>query len=221
MTDGISAFLDKLGERATKDLRADVDVRDADSFPDNDDVHTGRIWLRIRDVVAVVADLKNSTALNFKKHPKTSTKLYEAVTRNCVDIVSEASFAANFVDIQGDGLFALFHGERAYQRALCAGITLKTFSEKQLAPAIESWEQKGNQFPDTGLKVGMHAGVLAVKHVGVWTPSRQWREPVWAGRPVNWAFKCAQRADAHQLICTQSVFGKFENNNYVTHSCGC
>jgi hypothetical protein len=104
---------------------------------------------------------------------------------------------------------------------LCAGITLKTFSELQLVPAIEGWEQKGNQFPDTGLKVGMHAGVVAVKHVGVATAHRNWKEPVWAGRPVNWAFKCAQRAEAHQLICTKSVFGKFEANNYVTHSCGC
>jgi hypothetical protein len=44
---------------------------------------------------------------------------------------------------------------------------------------------------------------------------------VWAGRPVNWAFKCAQRAEAHQLICTKSVYGKFDDNDYVTHSCGC
>lgn len=221
MTTGINGLLEKLGERAAEDLRRDVDVNDVTKFPDKDDVPTGRSWLRLTDVVAVVADLKNSTALSFTKHPKTSTKLYEAVTRNCVDIVSDPRFAASFVDIQGDGLFALYHGPRARQRAMCAAITLKTFSQNHLAPAIEGWEQKGNQFPDTGLKVGMHAGTLAVKHVGVWTPARQWREPVWAGRPVNWAFKCAQQADAHQLVCTRSVYGKFDDNDYVTHSCPC
>jgi len=219
MAGGINDFLGELGERANKDLREKVDVREVDDFPEKDEVSSDRIWLRIDDVVAVVADLKNSTALSFKKHPQTSAKLYEAVTGNCTRIVSR--FDADFVDIQGDGLFALYHGERAYERALCAGITLKTFGQKQLVPAIEGWEQRGDQFPETGLKVGTHSGVLAVKRVGVKSRTHEWKEPVWAGRPVNWAFKCAQRADAHQLVCTQSVYGKFENNDYVTHSCGC
>jgi hypothetical protein len=38
---------------------------------------------------------------------------------------------------------------------------------------------------------------------------------------VNWATKCAQKADAHELIATSKVFNWFAENDYVTHSCGC
>ena len=220
MIERVNDFLDERGDAAREDLREAVEVREAERFPRNkDDIYSQRIWLRLDDVVAVVADLKNSTALSFRKHPQTSAKLYEAVTGNCAQIV--AGFEADFVDIQGDGLFALFHGDGAYQRAICAGITLKSFSSGHLIPAIEEWEQAGDQFPKTGLKVGMHSGVLVVKKVGVRSRHRDWKEPVWAGRPVNWAFKCAQQADANELIATESVFRKFDHNDYLTHSCRC
>jgi class 3 adenylate cyclase len=218
MTFKVSEFLAELGEEAKEDLRSAVQITESDEFPaDKDVIGEGRSWMKLTDVVAVVSDLKNSTALSLKKHPKTTAQLYEAVTGNAVEIV--AKFHPDFVDIQGDGLFALYHGDRAYERALCAGITLKTFSAHHLVPAIENWEGRGNDFPETGLKVGMNAGMLAVKKIGVKSRYIEWTEPVWAGRPVNWAFKCAQAADANQLVATKSVFGKFDRNDYVTHSC--
>jgi hypothetical protein len=84
-----------------------------------------------------------------------------------------------------------------------------------LIPAIEA--SMPDQFPKTGLKVGMAAGILAVKKVGV----RGTNEPVWAGKPVNWATKCAAAAERNELIVTRRVFQKFERNDYVTHCCDC
>jgi hypothetical protein len=101
------------------------------------------------------------------------------------------------------------------ERALCAAITLKSFSSRSLAPLID--ELFADNFPDTGFKVGMSAGVLVAKKVGV----RGTNEPVWAGKPVNYAVKCAGRADRHELIATSNVYDKFVGNEYVTHSCGC
>lgn len=221
MANAISEFLDGLDERARKALRTPVTIREVDDFPAVDDIPaTGDTWLKIPDVVAVVCDLKGSTALSFNRYGQTSARLYEAVTGNSVRVLTR--FDAAFIDIQGDGMFGLFHGERAYERAMCAGITLKTLSQKHLIPAIQQWEEASDRFPDTGLKIGMHSGVLVVKKVGVKVRGgEEWKEPVWAGRPVNWAYKCAQAADANQLIATQSVYGKFEDNDYVTHSCGC
>lgn len=43
-----------------------------------------------------------------------------------------------------------------------------------------------------------------VNKVGV----RGGNEPVWAGKPVNWASKCDQEADANELIATESVYSK-------------
>jgi class 3 adenylate cyclase len=209
----VNEFLTELGENARGSLTTPVEIREVTAFPAEDEIKSEKIWLKIPKVVAVSADLKNSTALNFRKHPQTSAQLYEAVMSNCVRITNR--FEPEFTDIQGDGLFALYHGDRAYERALCAAITLKTFSSRELVPAVEGWAS--DRFPDTGLKIGMAAGVLVVKKVGV----RGTKEPVWAGKPVNWATKCAGAAGASELIVTEAVYGHFEDNDYVTHSCGC
>jgi class 3 adenylate cyclase len=211
----VNDLLSEAGERARDELKTPVEIVDVDEFPEPEDMYVdARKWMKIEDVVAVVVDLKGSTALDYKgKHANTSARLYEAVTGCGVKLVNE--FEPQFVDIQGDGFFGLFHGERAYERALCAGITLKTFSSRDLVPAID--ETMSDRFPKTGLKVGLAASTLTVKRVG----TRVTNEPVWAGKAVNWASKCAQRAEAHELIATSKVFNRFAQNDYVTHSCGC
>lgn len=211
---GINEFLGELDDNAKWDLDTKTKVVDYSNFPNVDTLSLEkREWVRLRDVVAVVADLKNSTKLDFKQRADTSARLYHAMIGSCARIM--ARFEPEFVDIQGDGLFGLFHGTRAFQRALCAGITLKTFGQRTVEPATR--DKMENTFPKTGLKVGMHAGIIVVKKVGL----RGTNEPVWAGRPVNWATKCSSEAEANQLVLTQSVYGKFEDNHYVTHSCGC
>lgn len=209
-----STLLDDLRERVDDDL-SDPPVMDAvESIPDIDQMTLEkRQWKQIDDVVVVVADLKGSTRLNWNKYAKSSAKLYEALCGNVVRCFNE--FDPAFLDIQGDGFFGLFDGELRYERALSAAITLKTFSEVVLVPRVA--ESFADRFPETGLKLGMAAGTLAVKKVGM----RGANEPVWAGKPVNWAFKAAQRADAHELIITERVFKKFATNDFVTHSCDC
>lgn len=210
----VSELLKDTGEHARKELRTPVEIEEVDEFPALADIYSEkRTWKKITDVVVVCADLKGSTKLNFDKYAQTSARLYEAVTGNMVRIVD--AFEPKFVDIQGDGLFALYHGDGRYRRALCAAITLKSFSEHHLIPEIEA--SMTDRFPETGIKVGMAAGILAVKKVGV----RGTNEPVWAGKPVSWATKCAQEAERNELIVTRRVFQKFEENDYVTHSCGC
>ena len=210
---GINAYLGDLDDNVRWNLKTDVEIIDSNTFPDLDDLLLEkRRWLRISNVVAVAVDLKNSTRLDFKHQARTSTRLYEAIIGNCVTIMK--NFQADFVDIQGDGLFALYHGDRAQERAMAAGITLKTFSQRSIVPRIGG--DMDERFPKTGLKTGISAGILVVKKVG----KRNNNEPVWAGKPVNWATKCAQKAHANELIVTESVYANFENNDYVRYSCG-
>ena len=210
----VSKILDDAGTHAETELKTPVKIEECEEFPPIDTLYVERrMWKKINDVVVVSADLKGSTRLNFDKFAQSSARLYEAVTGNMTRIVD--AFEPEFVDIQGDGLFALYHGDGRYRRALCAAITLKTFSEHKLVPAIEA--SMSDRFPETGLKVGMAAGILAAKKVGV----RDTNEPVWTGKPVNWATKCAAAADRNQLVVTRKVFQKFANNDYVTHSCTC
>jgi class 3 adenylate cyclase len=210
----INEELAKIDERAREDLVNPVEVEDIDHIPTLDEMYIERHkWLRIRQVVAVSADLKNSTSLSFDRYVNTSARLYEAATGSAVRIFGR--FQPGFIDIQGDGMFALFHGDRALERAFCAAVSIKTFSARHLVPAIEELFAEG--FPDTGYKLGMASGILAVKKIGV----RGTNEPVWAGKPVNWATKCAQHADRHELVVTSAVFDKLGGNDYVRFSCGC
>ncbi|MDQ2943658.1 MAG: hypothetical protein M3R21_08325 [Candidatus Dormibacteraeota bacterium] len=208
----INAALAELQDRTHSELANPVEIIDCDTFPDSL-YSDARKWKRVEKVVAVVADLKGSTRLNFSKHANTSARLYEAVTGGLVRMVMP--FEPDFVDIQGDGLFALFHGTRRFERAFCAAVSMKSFGELVLEPAIA--QQFSDRFPDTGIKVGMAVGTLVAKNVGVHGTN----EPVWAGKPVNWASKCAQVADKHQLIVTNGVWNQLKDNDYVVWSCGC
>ncbi len=213
----VNAFVDERGQQAREDLKTKVDIEEVKAFPPEGEIYSDkRLWKKIPDVVALAVDLKNSTEISFRRHPQTAARLYEAMTGNCACIVE--AFDTQFVDIQGDGFFALFHGDRARERALCAAITLRTFGARHLVPGIEGMTPMMQSYlPETGLKLGLASGTLAVKKVGV----RGKTEPVWPGRPVNFATKCADQAGANQIVVTESVFNAFSDNDYVTHSCGC
>lgn len=175
---------------------------------------TARRWTRMKDVVVVVADLKSSTQLGTGSKAASTASIYEAGTGGVVKIFDK--FDANFIQIQGDGAFAIFWGDRRYERAMCAGITVKTNS-LDFATQIETkWPTK----PETGFKVGIASGRVLVKRVGTpRNPAQQ--EPVWAGKPVNYATKAAQCADRHELIVAGSVWDRIEKNDYLTLSCTC
>lgn len=213
----VSEIVEEVGNWAKDEIKAAVEIVECEDFPAFSDIFTeARKWLKIEDVVVVVGDLAASTKLSLKRHTKTSCRIYEAATGGAARILTHSDFRPEFVDIQGDGLFALYHGERAYERAFCAATTLRTWSETMLVPRIEAIDER---MPKTGFKVGMARGVLAVKNVGV--PRTDHKEPVWAGKPVNWAFKCAQAAERHRMIVTEHVHAKLKANDFVRFSCGC
>ncbi len=192
----------------------DVDPEDLDAYelPDSNT----KTWFRLDDVVAVMADLQNSTRLGTgNKHAASTAGIYRAATDNVVRIVH--AFEADFIQIQGDGVFAIFWGEKRYERALCAGVTIKTFSVETLVPKLES---RWTDDPETGFKVGIASGRTLVKNLG--TPRNESeQEPVWAGKPVNFAAKAAQQADRHELIVTGSVWDMIRDNDYLTVTCHC
>ncbi|HEX2027460.1 MAG TPA: hypothetical protein VHF25_05620 [Nitriliruptorales bacterium] len=169
----------------------------------------------VKDVAVLVGDLVNSTKLSFSQYVNTSASVYESATGGAVRVVTDSAFFPNYIQIQGDGFFCLFHGGQAVQRAVAAGITLKTFSEKVLVPRMEGLLSP--RTPKTGFKAGVAIGTLAAKRVG----RRGVNDIVSAGKPVNWAFKCAQAANRHQLIPTERAFNQIRDNDYLRWSCGC
>lgn len=172
-------------------------------------------WYRIDDVVVVVADLQSSTQLGTGKHAASTAAIYRAATGNAVRVLHD--FEADFIAIQGDGAFGVFWGENRVQRAICAGITIKTFSQKALVPKLEA---RWDDLPETGFKVGIASGRVLVKNIGTRNNEDE-QEPIWAGKPVNNAAKAAQQAKRHELIVTGSVWVSIENNDYLTLTCSC
>lgn len=171
-------------------------------------------WHRADEVVAVMADLRHSTRIVLNRKPASAASVYEASTGGVVQILVE--FDVNFVAIQGDGVIGLFWGDKRMERAVCAGITIKTFSSRHLVPRL------GGKWPDlatTGLKIGVAASPLLVKRIGI--PRTDHQEPVWAGRAVNYAAKAAQQSDVDQMIVTGTVWDWAKDNEYLAVTCSC
>lgn len=211
----LNKLLNDLSEATKLEFESTPDVVDGN---DNLDVSTlaltARKWTRMNDVTVLVADLRNSTQLGTGSTGASTASIYESGTGGIVSIFDK--FDANFIQIQGDGAFAIFWGDRRYERAVCAGITVKTNSLDLAAQIENKWPAK----PSTGFKVGVASGRVLVKRVGTpRNPAQQ--EPVWAGKPVNFATKAAQCAERHQMVVTGSVWDRIASNDYLTFSCTC
>lgn len=212
----LTAILDAADEHVADELKNMPEVKDAGHDLDVGDlpVDDARVWHRVTEAAAVVFDLKGSTQLGLDQKAPSTASIYEAATGNAATILNE--FDADFIAIQGDGGFGLFWGEHRRRRAVCAGITLQTFGEDSLAPKlVEKWDT----LPETGLKVGIAYSPLLVKRVGI--PGEDSHEPVWAGRAVNYAAKCAQQADKGEMIVTGTMWDWISGNDYLAASCDC
>jgi len=197
-----------------KNMPEVVDVTDFDPAEEAPPIEARR-WFRVEDAVAVVADLKSSTKLGLHKYAQSTASIYEAALRPVVDIFVE--FGAGWMPIQGDCVIGVFWDDTAIERALCAGITVKTFSELHLVERLtKKWP---DSLPSTGFKVGMATSTLLVKRIG--RPRTPHQALVWPGKALNYAVKAAQSGDAHELIVTGSVWDAISDNDYVTFTCDC
>ena len=219
MTDtDLTALLEQLKDDVKTVLGSTPTVKEIEN-PTLEDIKGpgSSTWIKIPNVVAVVADLKSSSQLGTGRHDKSTAKIYQSGVDGAVKILNR--FGANFIDIQGDGGFGLFWGEKAYERALCSAVTIRTFSEDFVAKLEAKFGREGS-LPEPGYKVGMAADRLLVKTIGTRRDVSE-QEAVWPGRAVNHAAKCAQSGNRHQIVVTAKVWDHFKNNDYVTTSCGC
>lgn len=219
----LNTFLAGVHEAAEQDLASPVEVVDLRAIPDDiGKLPFGKnqagsyVWRKIADAAVVVTDLKASTAVSYSKQDRVGARLYEASTGGCVNVLNR--FSPGFVDIQGDGVFAIFTGDRFLERALCAAVSLNTFGQNLRQTLAKELGDDVREMRESGLRIGADRGALLVKRIGV---RGTHNEPVWAGKPVNFATKCAQEADAGQVVVTARFFGDFKDNEFVRYSCGC
>lgn len=67
-------------------------------------------------------------------------KIYDYFTQNIVDVFNNADFPADYVDIKGDGAFAIYEGDNASYKAFYAAITFKELFEEKIKTKFEDDE---------------------------------------------------------------------------------
>ena len=173
-----------------------------------------RHWLKIPGVICVYVDMVGSTLLSATNHEKSTAGAFQLFTDTAVRLFD--TFDAAYIDVRGDGVFALFDVDQPY-RAVASAITFKTFAKEEFVPRVEK---------DTGLTLGAHIGIdqktVLVKKLGIRQRGGRGdrQNEVWAGKPVNMAAKLASRTSAGQLLASDRFFNRITHER-VRMSCGC
>jgi class 3 adenylate cyclase len=143
--------------------------------------------------VCLFIDLNKSSKMSFKKHPKTMAKIYDYFTQNIVDVFNNSDFAADYIDIKGDGAFGIFEGEYASYKAMYAAISFKCLFDEKIKTKFKDDENN-----NLSCKIGIHKDKILVKKIG---KKGDYNE-VWAGRLVN---NSAKLSEKYKDINTSSV----------------
>lgn len=218
----VVSLLDEIASTANEDLSTPVEIKPAQGMPAIETLPFEKnkdgkyVWREIAEASVVATDLKGSTSISYSKQDRVGARLYQASTGGCSRVFQK--FAPDFVDIQGDGLFAIFAGDSHAERAMCAAISLNAFGLKLREMLKDQFGEDVPEMNDSGLKIGADTGLLLVKKIGV---RGDHNEPVWAGKPVNYATRCAAETDAGRVLVTSAFFKPFLDNQYVRYSCGC
>ena len=176
-----------------------VQVVNQDAVPESGPANRG-LWWRIPNVTAVFADLKGSTALSSSVPPEAAAIAYTYFIRAMT--VTLEGFSAGYIEIQGDGIFDLFGGQRSMFMAAACAITMRTQLEETVAPKF-----RRNASVDRDLKVGIDCGTLLVRQLGLKGTEQN---EVWAGMPVNAAAKLSSVAEPNEIVVSDRVFAGYE-----------
>lgn len=170
-------------------------------------------WIKVRDVICVYVDMKGSTKLSATTHEKEMASLYRLFTSTAILLFHE--FEAPYIDVKGDGVFALFNSDQAYT-ALCAAVSFKTFAAKEFVP-----KAKTKSAEDVGYHIGIDQKTLLVRKLGLKRVGDRTdrQNEVWAGKTVNMAAKLGSLANS-TLLVSDRYFASLSDKK-ATQSCGC
>ena len=206
----ISKNIRDIIEKELEQFQKEVSITDRNTIPDTTQIPIQKPneWFRIKDVTCVFIDMIGSTKLSATKRQKTMAKVYRLFTETIIRIFHE--FEAPYIDVKGDGVFALFNYNQVY-RALTAAVTIKTFVEEEFIPKIETITTEDET--NIGAHIGIDRNTLLVRRFGLkMTENRTDRQnEVWAGKTVNMAAKLAALSNSGELLVSDRYY------NQITH----
>jgi len=191
-------------------------ITQRNQIPDTTDIpiQNQRNWLRIPDVICVFVDMIGSTLLSAENQDNMTAGAYQLFSGTGVRLFS--AFESPYIDISGDGVFALFDKDQPY-RAIAAAVTFKTFAKEEFVPRIKDMTDE-----NIGCHIGIDMKTVLVRKLGFkrdrGRTDRQ--NEVWAGKPVNMSSKLASLASDEELLVSDRFFCKI-TDEHVRYSCGC
>ncbi len=208
-------FLEVIEEQVSiynmgRSIQAINTIPDTSAIPIQNPSH----WLRIPKVICVYVDMMGSTRLSAETHDQSTAGAYQLFTGTSVKLFN--SFGSPYIDVRGDGIFALFNQDQPYT-ALASAVTFKTFAKEIFVPKIGE---------KTGLPIGSHIGIdqktVLVRKIGLkrYGSRTDRQNEVWAGKPVNMAAKLASLSHDNELLVSERFFTNLEDEHAV-YSCGC
>jgi class 3 adenylate cyclase len=187
-----------------------------DKIPNVDKIPTeqSKKWLKINGVICVFVDMKNSTKFSALHHATTTGKVYSLFTGTAVRIFKE--LGASYIDVKGDGVFALFNSTQAHT-ALASAVTFKTFVKEEFTLKVSN---KTNV--DTGVHIGIAQSTLLVSKIGLRKSESRgdMYNEVWAGKAVNMAAKLASLSNNDQIHVSKEYYLKLKAQKAL-NSCEC
>lgn len=171
-------------------------------------------WLKIPDVICVFADMIGSTKLSASKHDKSTAGAYQLFSNTIVRLFHE--FNAPYIDLKGDGVFALFNSNQPYT-ALAAAVTIKTFVNEEFVHRI-----KAKTDLDIGLHIAIDQKTLLVRKIGFkrYGDRTDRQNEVWAGKTVNMASKLASLTKHNEMLVSDRYFKNLKDE-LALRTCGC
>ena len=171
-------------------------------------------WFKIKNVICVFVDMKNSTKLSATHHATSTAKAYTLFTGTAVRIFHE--FGAPYIDIKGDGVFALFNASQTHV-ALAAAVSFRTFAQEVFKPKVANKTEV-----DVGSHIGIDQATLLVSKIGLrrnQVRSDKHNE-VWAGKAVNMAAKLSSLSSGGEIYVSDRFFKNIKHPKAL-NSCGC
>ncbi|ELA8177648.1 hypothetical protein RGL50_005221 [Vibrio alginolyticus] len=203
-------------DNQVKKYRKPVTSVTVDRVPNVDKIPTEQSekWLKIENVVCVFVDMKNSTQLSAKHHASSTGKVYTLFTGTAVRIFKE--LGASYVDIKGDGVFALFDFDKVHH-AFSAAVTFKTFVKDVFAPKVAN-----KTSVDTGVHIGIDQATLLVSKIGLRRSASRGdlHNEVWAGKAVNMAAKLSSLSKDDEIHVSPAYFKSLKARE-AKYSCSC
>lgn len=208
--------IQKIVDSETSYFEQAIQVTVKNKIPDTSQIpiENPTYWLKIPDVIACFVDMEGSTKLSATVHDQGTAKTFRYFTNTAIRIFHE--FEAPYIDVKGDGVFALFDSDRIYT-ALASVVSFKTFVCNEFTPKVRG---------KTGLDIGGHFGIdqrtVLVRKLGLkYVEGRTDRQnEVWAGKPINMAAKLASCSTGNTLWVSERFYAKLKNPK-ATSSCGC